>query len=338
LGEGDAVKFAVNYSAAAADLFREGRIQVDRFKCPAWADVVAAAQELHAVYVHLPLRIGAGIGEAINTETRQPADWQQIEPLLARTDTPQINVHLAPFTSDFPGIPADTSDPAHVEMLTAHALRDLEALVTRFGPARITVENADDGKGLIPHPALRPNLIRQVIEETGCGFLLDVAHARLAAHTLGMDAREYLAGLPTACTTEIHLAGIQRFAGQWMALMRQPGLTDKDLGWFAGLRPGQLLDHLPLVDEDWAFYVWALEQVDLGHWGEPWITTLEYGGVGGVWELLTDRAVLSEQVPRLYHMVKHHRPRIEGASRAGLKRSSSTLATRDEPGGDQRCR
>jgi uncharacterized protein (UPF0276 family) len=308
------VKFALNYSSAAADLFRDGLIKVDRFKCPSWPEVIAAAQELHTAYVHLPLRVGAGIGDAINTETEQPADWQRLEPLLARTDTPQINVHLAPFTSDFPGIPADTIDPAHLEMLTAHALRDLEVLVARFGPERILVENADDGKGMIPHPALQPSVIRRVIEATDCGFLLDVAHARLVAHTLGLDAREYLAGLPTERTCEIHLAGIQPFAGQWMALMRQEGLTDKDLGWFAGLKPGQLLDHLPLVKEDWEFYAWSLEQVRRGAWGQPWITTLEYGGVGGVWELLTDRAVLAEQVPRLYRMVKHGEPGIHKAS------------------------
>jgi uncharacterized protein (UPF0276 family) len=328
------MKFAVNYSSAAADLFREGRIEVDRFKCPAWPDVIAAAQALNPVYVHLPLRVGAGIGEAIDTETQKPADWQQLEPLLVHTDTPQINVHLAPFTGDFPGMPADTTDPAHVEMLYAHALHDVEALVARFGPARLVVENADDGKGLIPHPALRPDFIRGVIEGSGCGFLLDIAHARLAAHTLGMDAREYLAGLPTGRTCEIHLAGIQSFAGRWLALMRQEGLTDKDLGWFAKLKPGQLLDHLPLVDGDWAFYAWALEQVDRGHWGDPWITTLEYGGVRGVWELLTDRAVLAEQVPRLYHMVKRGRNGIENASRAGSKHSASTLATRNKAGGD----
>lgn len=329
------MKFAVNYSSAAAALFREGRIRVDRFKCPAWPEVIAAAQALHAVYVHLPLRVGAGIGDAINTETQQPADWQRLESLLAQTDTPQINVHLAPFTSDFPGMPPPTTDPRHVEMLTAHALRDVEALTAQFGPARVVVENADDGKGLIPHPALQPGFIRQVIETTGCGFLLDVAHARLAAHILGMDAREYLAGLPTARTCEIHLAGIQPFAGRWMALMRQPGLTDRDLGWFAGLKPGQLLDHLPLVEADWAFYAWAMEQVEYGNWGQPWITTLEYGGVHGVWEVLTDRAVLAEQVPRLYRLIKGDREGIDRAERDGLAQRSFTMATNDKVGGDQ---
>jgi uncharacterized protein (UPF0276 family) len=298
------VKFAVNYSSAAADLFHEGRIWVDLFKCPAWPEAIASARALAPVYVHLPLRVGAGIGDAIDTETRQPADWRRLETLLGQTGTPQINVHLAPLVDDFPGIPVDTGDPAHSETLYAHALHDVQALVARFGPERVVVENADDGKGLIYHAALQPVFVQRVIEEAGCSFLLDIAHARLAAHTLGRDAREYLAGLPTGLTSEIHLAGIQSLTGRWLALMKQSGLSDEDLGWFAGLEPGQWLDHLPLVDDDWEFYAWAFEQVRRGDWGRPWVTTLEHGGVGRTWEMLTDRDALAEQVPRLYRMVK----------------------------------
>lgn len=297
------MKFAVNYSSAAADLLREGRIEIDCFKCPAWPDTVAAAQALHAVYVHLPLRVGAGIGDAIDTETRQPADWRQLEPLVVQTGTPQINVHLAPFGTDFPGVPVDSGDPAHVERLYAHALRDVQALVARFGPERVVVENADDGKGRILYAALRPDLIRGLVHEAGCCFLLDVAHARMAAHLLGMDARAYIGQLPLERTTEVHLAGIQPFAGRWLALMRDGGLSEEELGWFAGLESGQLVDHLPLTDEDWAFYAWSLEQVRRGQWGQPWIIALEYGGVGRAYELLTDRQVLAEQVPRLCRMI-----------------------------------
>jgi len=300
------VKFAVNYSSAAADLLRAGQIEIDRFKCPAWPNLIATAQKLHPVYVHLPLRVGAGIGEAINTETKEPADWRQLEPLLPRTDTPQINVHLAPFADDFPDIPADSDDPAHTEKLFECALRDVQTLVARFGPERVIVENADDGKGIILRPALRPEFVRRVVEEAGCGFLLDVAHARLVAHILGMDARAYIEQLPVERTCEIHLAGVQPFEGRWLALMRQPGLSREDLGWFAGLEPGDLLDHLPLIDGDWEFYAWALEQVHRGAWGKPWIATLEYGGVGRIWELLTDQSALAEQVPRLRTLVKNH--------------------------------
>jgi hypothetical protein len=45
--------------------------------------------------------------------------------------------------------------------------------------------------------------------------------------------------------SEIHLAGIQPFQGRWLALMQHPGLSQQDLGWFAGLEPGQWLARRP---------------------------------------------------------------------------------------------
>ncbi len=32
------MNFALNYSLSAADLFKRGLIQIDRFKCPAWCE------------------------------------------------------------------------------------------------------------------------------------------------------------------------------------------------------------------------------------------------------------------------------------------------------------
>jgi hypothetical protein len=42
------IQLAVNYSTATADLLRSGQIRFDRFKCPAWPDLVATAQAIHA--------------------------------------------------------------------------------------------------------------------------------------------------------------------------------------------------------------------------------------------------------------------------------------------------
>jgi hypothetical protein len=113
------MNFAVNYSHEAAELLRAGQIEIDYFKCAAWQEMIAAAQELCPVYVHFPLVVGQGNGDAIDSETNQVADWRKIEKLLTQTKTPFVNVHLAPKTKDYPNIPADTSDPEHVEMVRA---------------------------------------------------------------------------------------------------------------------------------------------------------------------------------------------------------------------------
>jgi uncharacterized protein (UPF0276 family) len=178
-------------------------------------------------------------------------------------------------------------------------LRDARAVVEEFGPQGVLIENADDGRGRILHGALLPEIINQVVEETECGFLLDISHARLAASALDLDVHEYLAHLPTGRTREIHLAGIQPIEGHWLELLRQAGLDQDKRRWFSG----PVLDHLPLTNRDWEFYRQALQQMRSGTWGQPGLVTFEYGGVGQLWELFTDKSILAEQIPRLRRLV-----------------------------------
>ena len=63
---------------------------------------------------------------------------------------------------------------------------------------------------------------------------------------------------------------------------------------------GHEIDHLPMTDADWQFAEWSLAQIHSGAWREPWIVSFEYGGVGALWEAVTDTAVLEKDAPRLY--------------------------------------
>ena len=53
----------------------------------------------------------------------------------------------------------------------------------------------------------QPEFISKVIEETGCGFLLDIGHARVAADRLHIQFEEYINQLPMHRLVETHLAG-----------------------------------------------------------------------------------------------------------------------------------
>jgi uncharacterized protein (UPF0276 family) len=318
-----AMNFAVNFSEAAENLVRKGQIRVDRFKCPAWLDLIRRARESAPVYVHFPLRVGRGIGDARDTETKQPADWGKVETLLAQTDTRQVNLHLAPCIGELDGISLEAAGGCEVEVVVESMIRDVRSVAQRFGAERVVLENADDGRSGILRAALLPEVISCVVRETDCGFLLDIAHARLAARRLGMNSGDYIAQLPLSSIREMHLAGIQRFAGHWVLRAQESGLEPGAIQ----LLDGQLLDHLPLTAEDWVFYAWALQQVQHGTWGEPWIVALEYGGVGGLWEVTSDQNLLAEQVPRLYTLVKGCTP----AHPAAATTSWRTHATCKEP-------
>ena len=130
-------------------------------------------------------------------------------------------------------------------------------------------------------------------------FLFDLSHARLAAHRLGMDARDYIAALPVERTREIHLTGIQMFDETWVERCRQRNVPEATIARFVG----RLMDHLPLVEEDWAFVTWAMGEIKRGAWGRPHAIALECGGVGPLWEATTDTATLAGPGPRLARLI-----------------------------------
>jgi uncharacterized protein (UPF0276 family) len=305
--EAEIMQLAANYSVPTADLLRRGIIRLDRFKCPDWPDVIAAAQAIGPVYVHFPFLVGSGIGDAIDSETKQVADWNKVEALMAQAETLFVNVHLASRVEDHPDIPANTNDPAHIERLTGHLIRDVRAVVKHFGAERVIVENDFDGGGEHLPSAYLPECICRVVQETGCGLLLDVAHARIAAHDLGMDARRYIGALPLHRLREIHITGVQRLEGHWLEAIRQARVDADLVQRFAG----RLVDHLPMTDEDWKLLAWVMSQIHGGAWGQPWIVTFEYGGVGPLFEAVTRPSALAEQIPRLYTLVKNGQGRLQ---------------------------
>jgi uncharacterized protein (UPF0276 family) len=268
------MKLAVNYSVEAQRLLDRGEIDFDLYKCPDWPAVIAEARGQRPCYVHWGLRAGTrALGEV---------DWAKVDDLLASTDTPAVNVHLSPRVANFPGMSIDTTDPRDRVPVVEAMVADVERLVQRFGVGRVIVENAPwdpTPPWHIPRPALLPDVICEVVARTGCGFLLDLAHAAIAALHLGVDPKAYIRELPLDRIQEMHITGL---APHWK-------------GW---------TDHHPMREEDWTLLGWALDRIRLGDWPEPRVVTFEYGGVGPAYEQRSEERVLAEQVPRLLECVR----------------------------------
>jgi len=49
-----------------------------------------------------------------------------------------------------------------------------------------------------------------VVEQSGCGLLLDINNIYVSSRNLGLDAHAFIAGVPAASVREIHLAGHAR--------------------------------------------------------------------------------------------------------------------------------
>jgi uncharacterized protein (UPF0276 family) len=293
------MELAVNYSEAAADLVRRGRIRVDYFKCPAWPALVEKVRAEFPTFIHFPLQVGAPIDGVIDSETGLTPDWDRVDHFLAATETRHVNLHLAPRVDWFPDVPVHSVEPQHVAQVVERLTRDVQDVVRRFGPQHVIVENDYAGADATLLAACLPEAISRVVAETGCGLLLDLSHARLAAHKLQSKGRAYITGLPLTHIQEIHVTGIRRLAGHWLAAAQQMAPDDELVRQYAG----DLIDHLPMTSADWKSLRWALGQIRHGHWHAPWTLTFEYGGVSSFFGAVTKTGYLAAQVPRLYGMV-----------------------------------
>lgn len=193
------MQFAINYSPQAEKLWRDGRIEVDLFKCPDWPDLVAEVSKIHKVYVHSSLIMWRGGMDA--------ADYRLLRHWLKTTETVVINTHFALAKADF--APASISGEAVIE----HAARLLAPFCERFGAANIVVENVPYPPGSwmeAPLPeAADPEVISEVVRRSGCSFLLDIAHAIRACEGTGRrDVKAYLNALPVHALRELHVVGL----------------------------------------------------------------------------------------------------------------------------------
>ncbi len=267
------MQFAINYSTQAVELLKKGQIELDYFKTPDWPWMIAEAIVLRPVAVHFNLT--AGNGKLNDT------DWEQVSGWLKKTGTPYLNLHLEARLNDFPGIPADTTNPDDYEKIYQLAIADIQCAVKNFGPERVIVENVPyrGVQGKVLRPIVEPSLICQVIEESGCGMLFDLSHARIAAHYLGTNLEDYITGLPMKQTREMHFTGMK-----WL--------------------DGKLTDHVEAQANDWEALEWAFTQIKTGQWSMPWLLAFEYGGIGEKFAWRSDPAMIAEQVPRLFAMTQ----------------------------------
>ncbi len=268
------MRLAINYSPPAERLLRAGEIEVDLFKCPDWAALVNRLRVDFPVYVHFALYAGRGL--------RDELDDRLIRAWLRETETLVVNTHFVVLQSDF--VPDARITP---EMVIERALRDLRRLGERFGMENIVLENVPyPTRGWIGEllPAVAdPAVISEVVRRSGCGFLLDIAHALHACEALGDgDARAYIEALPVHALRELHVVGLAPAADE------------------CGLRH----EHSPMRQPDWEITTWALDQIRRGLWHKPETLAFEYGGVGERFAGRSEPAVIAEQWNRLHKLAR----------------------------------
>jgi hypothetical protein len=259
------MKLAVNYSNSLIRLLKEKAVKIDLIKCPDWEGMLAEAQPYGQITLHFDLEVGL--------ENTFKADFSRIRELLEGTGTPHVNTHLV--TPRY----FDPEDPAELEKINALWRREIQIMSDHLGADVVALEHHPcTTANLHIRPAADPAIFSQVIQDTGCMFLLDLAHARITADNFNIDVKDYIRALPLERLVELHITGIKT-------------------------HNGVLTDHFELGGGDWAIFRWALEEIHAGHWRKPEIVAFEYGGIGQTFVWRTEYNVLKEQVPLLYEMV-----------------------------------
>jgi uncharacterized protein (UPF0276 family) len=264
---------AINYSPAAAKLVKASKIDVDYFKTPDWDWLVEKAKSIRPVAVHFTLEAGnAALGKV---------NWEAVEHLAQITSTPYINLHLDCRREYYPSLPMDAIESSDVKRLVATMISDVTSVVDRFGPGRVIIENSPyrGEAGNTLRPCVEPDLISQVVKETGCDFLLDISHAFISAHSIGMEHEKYFSQLPVRNIKEMHFAGIHQL-------------------------DGVLIDHLSILKKDWHSLDWVLARIRSGEWSQPWLLAFEYGGIGSPFVGRSNPDVIAKQVPELKEHIK----------------------------------
>lgn len=260
------IKFAVNYSRPLVRLINEGAITIDLIKCPDWEGMLSEAQCFGDITIHFDLEVGLG-----NTAN---ADFSRIKALMEKTFTPHVNTHLVT-PRQF-----DPKNKAELRQINTVWRNEIQHMIDHLGANAVALEHHPftDANYHI-QPATDTKIFSQVIEDTGCMLLLDLAHARITANTLGVDVSNYIGALPVDKLVELHITGIKKHSGV-------------------------LTDHFELGDEDWSVFKRALDEIKAGKWRTPEIVAFEYGGIGQTFVWRTKYEVLKTQVPKLYKMVR----------------------------------
>ncbi len=268
------MKLACNDSPPLRQLLDSGDADVDYLKVTSLTDLepdVTSALAYRPVLVH----VGFGIGDSAASYTN--FDWSWFNAQLRRAGSPHLAMHLEVSTHNWlrhADLRFQTRDEARA-MITH--LSDMCHLLRDRLEVPLLLENMDYmGRELKPgygvfRTSVEPAIMWQLVEEE-VGVMLDLAHLRVTADHLGVEAEAFARSLPLHAVRKLHVSGPVFAEG-------------------VGLRD----DHQEMTEADYALLEWTLERTNAD------VVTLEYP------KTRTQRGTFDEQVRVLERQIRRLR-------------------------------
>lgn len=170
----------------------------------------ASRAMLDRLAARVPLSIH-GVGLSIGGATLDDVHLARIAALLDRFPDAPFSEHLAWSTHDgtyFNDLLPVAYDRPTLDRVCLHVDR-VQARLRR----RIALENPSTYVTPASSDWDEPDFLAAIVARTGCALLLDVNNLHVSCHNHGRDPLAYLAALPLAAVTELHLAGFAEDRG-----------------------------------------------------------------------------------------------------------------------------
>jgi hypothetical protein len=198
------IGFKPEHFEAAADCSAEGlwfEIHAENYMVdggPRLA-MLDAIRERHDISIH-----GVGLSLA-GAEAIDAEHLARLKRLADRVAPMLLSEHLAWSRIGATHLPDLLPIPRTREALHRVA-RNIERAQEALG-RRIAIENPAHYLPIPGHEWDEPDFLDELAKRTGCSLLIDVNNIFVSANNLGYSAQRYVAALPVAAITEIHIAG-----------------------------------------------------------------------------------------------------------------------------------
>lgn len=202
------MKLACNYYPETEELVSKGTIDIDYFKFPAlgfqtgilekdrkedFEAFTARITKLKPILLH---GLYPAPHDLSSTTLTEDFDFETMNRFIEQTKTPGLSFHPT----------LTVIDPsADSKALVRTIIRNLQFIKKHYADMEfISLENGDSFRF---GPLIDPQVITEIIRESGCQFLLDISHAYCASRCRNENVRDYLSKLPLDHVYEIHING-----------------------------------------------------------------------------------------------------------------------------------